>query len=176
MTDPRTAPPLQGTEINTLLGFLQYHRDTLLMKVDGLEQVQLNTRFAPSEMTLGGLMKHVAFVEDYWFQDILLGAQMPEPWASADWEADRDWDWHSATSDSPMQLRMFVLRARERSDRAIAACMRAERLDTLSQRADRRTGQPFTLRWIMLHLIEEYARHNGHADLIRESIDGSTGD
>lgn len=176
MTVTRTAPPLQAPEAESLLSFLQFHRDTVRQKVAGLDAQQLNVTLAPSPMTLGGLLKHLALVEDNWFQDVLLGRPMPEPWASADWEDDVDWDWHSARADDPLSLLTLLEQAQERSDVAISEALLAGGLDTVSQRMDRHTGQPFSLRWILLHMIEEYARHNGHADLIRESIDGSTGD
>ena len=176
MTPERIDPPLQGTEVNTLLGFLQYHRQTILLKTDGLDADGLNITLPPSPMTLGGMLKHLALVEDNWFQEVLLGTEMPPPWSGMDWDDDQDWDWHSATTDSPQDLRELLIYAQERSDRAIAECFRGDGLETLSAKPDRHTGELFTLRWILLHMIEEYARHNGHADLIRESIDGSIGE
>lgn len=158
------------------MAFLQYHRDTVRQKVAGLDARQLDTTLPPSPMTLGGLLKHLALVEDNWLQDVFLAQPMPEPWASADWEDDVDWDWHSAREDDPLSLLTLLEQAQERSDLAVSEALLARGLDTVSQRMDRHTGQAFSLRWILLHLIEEYARHNGHADLIRESIDGSTGD
>jgi uncharacterized damage-inducible protein DinB len=161
-----------GDERTTLQGFLDYHRDTLRLKLDGLTAGQLNTRLAPSDMTLGGMMKHLAFVEHWWYDCVFLGHEYAEPWASIDWKADADWDWHSAVDDTPEQIRALFDDAVARSD-AVAAGVS---LDQLSERTDRRTGERFSLRWILVHMIEEYARHNGHADLIRESIDGSTGE
>ncbi|MCB0897047.1 MAG: DUF664 domain-containing protein, partial [Nocardioidaceae bacterium] len=101
-----------------------------------------------------------------------LGEPMSEPWRSVDWDADWDWDWHSATDDTPEQLWSLYDEMVADADAVIAGA----RLDDLSAKPSRRTGEPFSLRWILLHLIEEYARHNGHADLIRESIDGQTGE
>lgn len=176
MTDPRTDPPLQGDETTTLLAFLQYHRDTLRQKTAGLTARQLDTTLPPSAMTLGGMLKHLALVEDNWFQEVLLGRAMPEPWASADWEDDADWDWHSARDDDPLTIFTLLEQAQERSDIAISEALIAAGLDTVSMTPSRHTGEQFSLRWILVHLIEEYARHNGHADLIRESIDGSTGE
>jgi uncharacterized damage-inducible protein DinB len=168
----RVDPGYAGDERATLLGFLDYHRDTLRLKLDGLSGEQLNTPLAPSDMTLGGMMKHLAFVEHWWFHCVLLGQEYAEPWASIDWKADADWDWHSAADDTPEQLRALF-------DEEVAksvAIVSGTSLDQLSERPSRRTGEKFSLRWILVHMIEEYARHNGHADLIRESIDGVTGE
>lgn len=176
MTSPRTDPPLQAPEVESLLAFLQYHRDTMRQKAAGLDARQLDTALSPSPMTLGGMLKHLALVEDSWIQEDLLGRPMPEPWLSADWEDDRDWEWHSARDDDPLTLFALLEQAQERSDVGISEALLTGGLDTVSVKLDRRTGESFSLRWILLHLIEEYARHNGHADLIRESIDGSTGE
>lgn len=176
MTDQRRDPPLQSDETATVLGFLQYQRDTLRQKTAGLDARQLATVLPPSEMTLGGMLKHLALVEDNWLQEVLLGRPMPEPWASVDWEDDADWDWHSARDDDPLSLFALLEQAQERSDVAIGEALVDTGLATLSMTPSRHTGELFSLRWILLHLIEEYARHVGHADLIRESIDGSTGE
>ena len=157
-----------------LRAFLDYHRDTLRLKTAGLTAEQLSATHPPSTMTLGGMLKHLALVEDNWFSVVLLGNEDAEPWRTVDWDADRDWEWHSAASDTPEQLRALLVSAVAQSD-AIVEELGAD-LDLLSVRADRRTGKPFSLRWILVHLIEEYARHNGHADLLRESIDGVTGE
>lgn len=159
-----------------LLAFLQYHRDTLRQKTAGLDARQLDTVLPPSEMTLGGMVKHLAAVEDNWFQNVLRGVTELPPWTNVDWDDDRDWDWHSARDDDPLTLFSLLEQAQERSDVAIGQALLAGGLDALSVGADRHTGESFTLRWILLHMIEEYARHNGHADLIRESIDGSIGE
>jgi uncharacterized damage-inducible protein DinB len=169
----RVDPDYASDERTMLLGFLDYHRDTLRLKCDGLEQPQLAQRLEPSTMTLGGMMKHLALVEHWWFECVLLGQEYAEPWASVDWDSDPDWDWDSAVDDTPDQLRATFDAAIARSDAVVAA---ADSLDRLSTRASRRTGEQFSLRWILMHMVEEYARHNGHADLIRESIDGSTGE
>ena len=167
----RADPPLAGDERSTLLGFLDYHRDTLRLKTDGLAQDQLGATHPPSEMTLGGMVKHLAFVEHWWFACVLLGEEYAEPWASVDWSLDEDWDWHSAVDDTPEQIQALFDDSVAASDRIVATAQ----LDQLSQRTGRE-GRPFSLRWIVGHMVEEYARHNGHADLLRESIDGATGE
>jgi uncharacterized damage-inducible protein DinB len=166
--DPETV-----TDELALLGeFLDYHRATLVMKVSGLTQEQLSVSVPPSTLTLAGLVKHLALVEDGWFQEDLLGRDMPEPWASAPFDDDRDWDFHSAVDDSPSELLDLYAAACERSRAAVAE------LGDPGAWAVRplRNGRRITLRWILLHMIEETARHNGHADLLRESIDGQTGE
>ena len=171
----RVDPPPAGDEPTMLVSFLDYHRDTLRLKTEGLTAEQLAATLAPSTMTLGGMMKHLALVEDYWLGEVLLGREAAEPWRSADWETDHDWEWHSAAGDDPVPLRALFDETVAASDRILAEAVR-DGLDRESVRGNRHTGEKFTLRWILVHLIEEYARHNGHADLIRESIDGTVGE
>ena len=178
MSTQRTDPPYFGTEAEITIGFLDYHRDTLRLKTEGLGDEQLRQRLEPSSMTLGGLMKHMAYVEDWWFNQVYAGNPEPEPWASVDWEADNDWDWHSADQDSAEQLRTLLDESIAVSDEILAAALDADGgLDSLSHLSSRRDpSRKFQLRWILAHMLEEYARHNGHADLIRESVDGSVGE
>jgi hypothetical protein len=167
--DPETV-----TDELALLGeFLDYHRATLVMKVSGLTQEQLSVSVPPSTLTLAGLVKHLALVEDGWFQEDLLGRDLPEPWASAPFDDDPDWDFHSAVDDSPSELLELYAAACERSRAAVAEV--GNDLMAMMVRPTRR-GERFNLRWILLHMLEETARHNGHADLLRESIDGQTGE
>jgi uncharacterized damage-inducible protein DinB len=168
----RIDPPLAADETTTLIGYLDYHRQTLRLKTEGLSSEQLNAVLPPSTMTLGGMLKHLALVEDYWFSVMFLGNEDAEPWKSVDWDADRDWEWHTAVDDTPEYLRGLYDESVAASDRILANVS----LDQLSVKPDRRTEEKFSLRWIVVHMIEEYARHNGHADLIRESIDGVTGE
>jgi hypothetical protein len=170
-TDPRTAVG----EVDSLRDFLDFHRDTLRFKTAGLDADQLDRPLSPITMTLGGMLKHLAFVEHWWFRCVLLGEEYAEPWASVDWKSDQDWDWHSATDDTPEELREMFDAAVADSDAVLAGVLADGGLDTVSVRASR-TGERFNLRWILLHMVEEYARHNGHADLIRESIDGQVGE
>lgn len=162
---------LAADERTMLLAFLDRHRDRFRRRCAGLTAAQLNTPQPPSDMTLGGMMKHLAYVESWWTAAILLGREQPEPWLSADWDADEDWDWHSAADDTPEQLRELYEAEVAAADAIIAAAA----LDDRAVRPRGRDGQHANLRWILVHLIEEYAQHNGHADLIRESIDGQTG-
>jgi uncharacterized damage-inducible protein DinB len=172
---PRLDPDLAADELTSLSQFLDFHRATLVHKVSGLSTEQLTERAIPSSaITLAGMLKHLALVEDDWFQVKFLGRPEVEPWASAPFDVDRDWDWHSAVDDSPQALFQLYDVACARSRVAVADV--GGDLDTLSAATDPQTGERFSLRWIMLHMIEETARHNGHVDLIREAIDGSVGE
>jgi hypothetical protein len=172
----RTERPVRADEAASLRGFLDHHRDTFRMKCAGLTQEQLARALPPSDMTLGGMMKHLAIVDQSWFEDDFAGRGLMPPFDTVDWEADRDWEWHSAKDDSPEELLALFDEACRRSDAVLDTALApgGVGLDGLSVAVDDERGQ-FSLRWILLHMIEEYARHNGHADLIRESIDGQTG-
>jgi uncharacterized damage-inducible protein DinB len=170
----RTHPPTTGPEVVQLRSWLDFHRDTLRVKCDGLDRKQLARALPPSTLTLGGLMKHMALVEDNWFSFVLLGRERATVWDGVDWDADPDWEFSSAADDSPEELRRLFDEACAASD-AILDEVDGD-LDRISVRTSHHRGTAFDLRWILLHMIEEYARHNGHADLIRESIDGSVGD
>ena len=172
----RTDPPLAVDEASTLTAFLDYHRDTLRLKVADLDQAQLGTALPPSTLTLAGLLKHMALVESSWFSEVFLGEAMMAPFDTADWESDRDWEFTSALDDSPEELLALFDQAVTRSDAIIRVALDLGGLDGLSAKESRQEKAPFSLRWILVHMIEEYARHNGHADLIRESIDGVTGE
>ncbi|CUR55145.1 conserved hypothetical protein [metagenome] len=172
----RTDPPLAVDEATTLTAFLDYHRDTLRLKTADLTQQQLGASLSPSTLTLAGLVKHMALVESSWFSEVFLGEPMMAPFDTADWESDRDWEFTSAPGDAPDELRALFDRAVSRSDAIIRVALDLNGLDGLSAKESRQEKTPFSLRWILVHMIEEYARHNGHADLIRESIDGVTGE
>jgi hypothetical protein len=178
MNDARVSPPFAAPEAQTLLAFLDWFRGTLAAKTDGLSAEQLGQRLEPSTMTLGGMLKHLAYVEDWWFNQVFAGNKTHEPWTSVDWASDEDWDWDSAAQDTPGELRALweseVGVSRRITEEAVAA---PEGLDALSVRhSHRHPDQRFSLRWILVHMIEEYARHAGHADLLRESIDGVVGE
>ena len=155
-----------------LEGFLDAQRALLVRKAAGLTQEQLATPLAPTSMTLGGLLKHLAACEDDWFHSDLAGHEFPEPWASVPESEIEGWEWTSSASDTPADLLALFEVACVRSR---AACAAVDSLDAMSAKTDA-SGRPWSLRFIYLHMIEEYARHVGHADLIRESIDGATGD
>ncbi len=169
MTHPD--PPHAAPERETLRAFLDYYRALLLDKAGGLTRTQLHTRLEPSTLTLGNLLHHMAVVEHWWFNEAFAGNDSLEPWASAPWDNDPDWDFNTA---SELDTAVII----ERYEGAVAMSRviesSAESLDDLSVRT--RKDEHWSLRWIMVHMIEEYARHAGHADLIRESVDGETGD
>jgi Protein of unknown function (DUF664) len=174
----RPEPPRAGSEAATLLGFLDYQRATLAWKCAGLSDAQLRVVLPPSPITLGGLLKHLACVEDSWFTEVVAGQPLPEPWASADFETDPDWLWRSAAADGGDALRALWADRVSRSqaivtERLSVGDVALSQIHPVLYWGDQ---ERVSLRWVLTHLIEEYARHNGHADLIRESIDGLTGD
>jgi uncharacterized damage-inducible protein DinB len=171
----RPMPPSRGDEAATLLGFLELQRATFAWKTTGLDAAGLNATVGVSAMTLGGMLKHLALVEDYWCSQWLHGRDQGPPWDSVDWDADPDWDWHSAAADNPGQLAAIWQDSVTRSRSLVDEALKAGGLDGLAKRTEPNGGSP-SLRWILFHLIEEYARHVGHADLIREAVDGLTGE
>jgi len=171
----RPAPPVAADELATLLGFLDYQRATLDWKCRGLDAAGLRTTVGASTITLGGMLKHLAWVEDYWFSRRLIGNDAAASWDRVDWTADPDWDWNSAAEDSPEGLHALWETAVTHSRKMVREALAEGGLDILA-RQPWPSGESPSLRWILVHMIEEYARHNGHADLIRESIDGQTGE
>jgi uncharacterized damage-inducible protein DinB len=173
----RPEPPLDGGEAATLLGFLDYQRATLKWKCRGLSDEHLQVALPPTSMTLGGLLKHLARVEDYWFTEVVAGEPPPEPWASADWKADPDWEWSSAVDTPGDDLRALWAERVERSRVVVRVRLGRGEAEALGHVHSAWGGRGrVSLRWVLVHMVEEYARHNGHADLIRESIDGETGE
>jgi uncharacterized damage-inducible protein DinB len=168
----RTDPPDSGPELEQLTAYLDYQRATVLLKTDGLSAAQLAQPLPPSSLTLAGLLNHLALVEDSWLPDRFAGLPANSLWTGIDWDADPDWEFRTAVDLSPEELRRRYEDACARSRQVVAE---AESLDQLSVRP-RRSGRHFDLRWVLLHLIEETARHAGHADLLREAIDGTVGE
>ena len=168
----RTDPPDSGPELGALTAFLDYQRETMLIKTDGLSREQLAQPLAPSSLTLGGLLNHLAKVEDVWFRVRFAG--LPEAgWRTGfDPATDPDWDFRTAADVDPDDLRNRYRSACAASREVVA---QAGSLDQLSA-LPRRDGGRVDLRWILVHMIEETARHAGHADLLRESIDGAVGE
>ena len=171
----RPEPPLAADETATLLGFLDFQRATLAWKVSGLDADGLGASVGSSSMTLGGMLKHLAYVEQSWFSQVLHRRDPHPPWDTVDWKPDRDWDWHSAAEDSPEQLMALWQDAVAHSRVLVKEALADGGLDRLAQRTWP-DGRAPSLRWILCHMIEEYARHNGHADLLRESVDGLVGE
>lgn len=169
----RIEPALRVGERESLNQFLDYYRATMVRLAEGLTKDQLATTVASSDLTIAGLLKHLALVEDSWFQDDMDGRPVPAPFTDIDWDDDPNWEFRTALDDEPEYLIGLYLAACDRSREVVAA----HDLDDLSVSTSRRTdpGTHYSLRWIMLHMIEETARHVGHADLIRQAIDGATG-
>jgi uncharacterized damage-inducible protein DinB len=167
MTIERTEPPLEAAEREMLTGWLDYHRATLAWKCDGLTDDQLRKRaIPPSTLSLLGLVRHMADVERGWFLRGLGGEDAPPRYYT---EANIDGEFDDVdTADVAEAFAAW----RGDYERARGFVATAPSLDVTMQRRDER----FSLRWILTHMIEEYARHNGHADLLRERIDGSVGD
>ena len=173
----RPEPLFAAGETATLSSFLEFQRATLEWKTRGLDDEQLRAALPPTSMTPGGLLKHLAYVEDHWCTRVVAGAPWPAPWDGVDWAAERDWDWTSAAADTGEELRALWASAVQRSRAAVAARL-AEHGDAALAHTHPAWGgrEQVSLRWVLVHLVEEYARHNGHADLLRESIDGATGE
>jgi hypothetical protein len=168
-------PPLAGTEVEHLLGALDRLRATFRWKADGLDAAGLQTRLAASALTLGGLLKHLALVEDFTTTTKLSGAPPGDPWDPHAWDEDDDWEFHSAADDSPAELYALWDAAVERSRARIDAALANGGLDRLVD-ASGDDGQHASLRRLVCDLIEEYGRHTGHADLLREAVDGRVGE
>jgi uncharacterized damage-inducible protein DinB len=164
--------PTTTSEQDALGQYLDYQRETILLKTEGLSKEQLGQRIPSSQLTLAGLLYHLALVEEDWFEVDFLGLPERDEWQGIDWKADPDYEFRTALDMEPDELRARYRLACERSRLVTDA---ARDLDQLSASA-RIDGRPFTLRWLLLHLIEETARHAGHADLLREAIDGVVGE
>lgn len=170
-----TEPPVAGDEQAAVIGELERVRSYLGWKCGGVDAAGLRTTLGPSAMTLGGLLKHLALVEDHHFAKLLFDRPPGPPWDAVDFEADPDWEWTSAASDTPEQLMAMWTAAVERSRATTAAALAEGGLDHVGAYVSR-SGESPNLRRILLDLIEEYARHVGHADLLRENVDGLTGE
>ncbi|MGC8480080.1 MAG: DinB family protein [Acidimicrobiales bacterium] len=168
----RPIPPSDAGEASTLIGFLEYQRATFRWKSGNLDDAALDISVGASSLTLGGMLKHLAIVEDWWFSQWVAGNPPSEDWE--DDEADPDWDFRTARNETGVQLRARWESLVDQSRRVLADALRNGDLGQLCKREE--DGRSPNLRWVVVHMIEEYARHNGHADLIRESIDGEVGE
>ncbi len=168
-------PPVAGDETATLLGSLERQRATFAWKCGGLDAAGLSATVGVSTVTLGGLLKHLALVEDDHFSHRLFARRIPAPWDTVDWETDGDWEWRTAAEDTPEELLTLWHDAVARSRGAIAEALAEGGLGRLSS-STWPDGRAPSLRRTLIDVIEEYARHVGHADLIRESVDGLVGE
>lgn len=165
MMRERAWPRRSGTEKEILENYLDWYRETLLIKVEGLSDADMKRRLVPSETTLFGIVHHLAYVERWWFQDVFLGRTVEYPWT----DDDPDADWHIEGSISSDEAIALYTQECEISKQIVAEA-------DLEDRAQHDEFQDMMLRRIVVHMIEETARHVGHADIIRELIDGATGD
>ncbi|MEU8373507.1 DinB family protein [Micromonospora sp. NPDC048894] len=157
-----------GDERAMLESWLDYHRQTLLLKCAGLTGEQLRTpSVPPSELTLLGLVRHLGEVEAWWFRENFAGQQFDYPYGSVD---DPDADLDVSHADAEADFATY----HEQIELARAAAVGRSLDETFTEVGPKK--RTFSLRWVYLHLIEEYARHNGHADLLRERLDGVTGE
>jgi uncharacterized damage-inducible protein DinB len=177
MTTNWTAPTVERIDPDPISGerealeqWLDYHRTTLLMKCAGLTAIQLTARSVPpSTMSLLGLVRHMVEVERWWFRIYADGQDLAPPYST---DGDQDADFDGAAEDgAESDLARF-----QREVQAAREAVAGKGLDDVVPSRGDHPLQPRDIRWIYVHMIEEYARHNGHADLIRERIDGATGD
>ncbi|MFE7776985.1 DinB family protein [Streptomyces sp. NPDC057445] len=168
-TSERTEASTLAGEREMLEGWLDFHRETLALKCAGLDDEQLRrASVPPSGLSLLGLVRHMAEVERNWFRRVLTAEDAPPLYYGKE---DPDGEFHM-TGEDTWQTAHGAWQAEIARARALAA---SRSLDDLATGTNSR-GEPFNLRWIYVHMIEEYARHNGHADLLRECIDGTTGE
>ena len=174
-TDTPWEPPLAGTEVEHLTGALDRLRSTFRWKAGGLDATGLQTRLGASSLTLGGLLKHLAAMEDYTFTVKLAGEPIGAPWDATGWDGSDDWDFTSAAEDTPDDLYGTWDGAVERSHARLDRALADGGLDRPVHASDD-TGHHASLRRLVCDLIEEYGRHTGHADLLREAVDGLVGE
>ena len=175
-TDDRPwEPPLAGSEAAHLVGALDRLRATFRWKAGGLDRAGLQTRIGASALTLGGLLKHLAVVEDNYSGPRLSGAPIGAPWDAVDWDSEPDWEFTSAADDSPEHLYALWGQAVDRARGRLDAALATGGLDQLVHVCDD-GGNHASLRRLVCDLVEEYGRHTGHADLLREAVDGLVGE
>ena len=168
-------PPLAGTEIEHLVGALDRLRATFRWKADGLDEDGLRTRLPSSALTLGGLLKHLALIEDHAHTVRLRGEPLGAPWEERSWKDDPEWEFTSAAKDPAHTLYALYDGAVERSRHRLRVALEEGPLEQLVHSSDDE-GRHASLRRLVVDLIEEYGRHTGHADLIREAVDGRVGE
>lgn len=168
-TGEREFPEVRtGDESEMLTTMLDWYRDGVAGKLTGLDQAAASRRLVASDTTIAGLVYHLTLVEDSWFHQRFAGNDLGEPWAGVDWDATPNWEFENAHRLTIDELRAGYEAACERSRRAT----HDRSLDDLSASTDR----AFTLRWALVHMLEETARHLGHLDILRELTDGVTGE
>ncbi|HYQ64658.1 DUF664 domain-containing protein [Actinophytocola sp.] len=174
MTETPWEPPAAGTEVEHLVGALERLRTTFRWKADDLDADALRARVGASTLTIAGLLKHLAFVEDYTFTTKLRGEPFGDLWRTEEWDSER-WPFTSAADDKPADLYALWDGAVARSRTRLAAALAAGGLDQ-AVHVSWPDGRHASLRRLVHDLVEEYGRHTGHADLLRESVDGRVGE
>jgi hypothetical protein len=175
MTDTPWEPPFAGTEAEHLVGALNRLRTTFRWKADDLDAAGLRTRVGASGLTLGGLLKHLAIVEDYTFTGKMRGTSIGAPWETMPGAGEPDWEFTSAADDTPEKLYALYDGAVARARARLGAALADGGLDQ-AVHVSGPDGTHASLRRLVFDLVEEYGRHTGHADLIREAVDGLTGE
>ena len=174
-TDTPWEPPLAGTEQEAILGALDRLRATFRYKADDLDATGLDTRISASTLTLGGLLKHLAANEDHKFSVKLSGAPMDPVWDDNGWDESDDWEFESAALDAPERLYALYDAAVARSRASLASFVGEGGLDQPAHVSDGE-GNHANVRRLVLDMVEEYGRHTGQADLLREAVDGRVGE
>ena len=171
-------PPIAGTEPEPLFGALDRLRTTFRWKADALDSAGLQATIGASSLTLASLLKHLAFVEAYYARLKLAGESPGAPWETVDWENNPGWDFTSAADDSPETLYALYDEAVDTSRQIYAKAVADGGLDQLVHADDDQgpNARHASLRRLVFDLVEEYGRHTGHADLLREAIDGRVGE
>lgn len=172
---PQSSPSTTTSEADSLLTVLERNRRTFAWKTFGVDESGLQATTAASSMTLGGLVKHVALVEADWLAVKLAGREYGAPWDSVDFDADPDWEWRTGASDSPDDVYALWRAAVDRSRELVSEVIKERGIDGPASFTwpDGRTP---SVRDMLLDMIEEYARHTGHADILREAVDGRVGE
>jgi uncharacterized damage-inducible protein DinB len=177
MSDPTSGSSHASapSEVESLLSVLERNRRTFAWKVHGLDEEGWRATTAASSMTLGGLVKHMALVETDWLAVKVAGQDYGPPWDAVDFDADPDWEWRTGASGAPDDVYALWRSAVERSRAALGDVLAERGLDGLASFTwpDGRTP---TVRTMLLDMVEEYARHTGHADILREAVDGRVGE
>jgi uncharacterized damage-inducible protein DinB len=166
---------MTSAEAQSLIAVLERNRRTFAWKTEGLDETGLRATTAASTMTLGGLIKHVALVEADWLAVKLAGQEYGAPWDAVDFDADPSWDWRTGALDAPEEVYALWRAAAERSRVVVAEVINERGLDGPAS-FTWPNGRTPTVRAMILDMIEEYARHTGHADILREAVDGRVGE
>jgi uncharacterized damage-inducible protein DinB len=174
-TAPQPSPSAAATEVESLLRVLERNRRTFAWKTAGLDEKGMRATTAASAMTLGGLVKHMALVEADWLAVKLAGCEYGTPWDAVDFDTDPDWEWRTGALDSPQYVYALWRDAVDRSRELVAQVIKERGIDGPASFTwpDGRTP---TVRAMLLDMVEEYARHTGHADILREAVDGRVGE